>query len=161
MRFEDSFWRDPADTAQVILAANEGQWEWPLLLDLSQFEEEPIIVATTGGPHARGLLGVPEADRVAEVMAILRDIAGGEIPEPVEVATTDWLGSKFTQGCYSNVGDTGQAATWIPALAEPVGRVLFAGEATSLYWFGHVEGGWDSGIREAKRLLQAPAVPIL
>jgi monoamine oxidase len=46
-------------------------------------------------------------------------------------------------------------------MAQPTGAILWAGEATSKANFGLVEGAWEAGIREAKRLVQAPSVPIL
>ena len=38
--------------------------------------------------------------------------------------------------------------------------VLFAGEATSVKHPALVDGAWESGIREAKRLLQVPDVDL-
>merc|ERR1712107_846164 len=39
-------------------------------------------------------------------------------------------------------------------LAEPVGGLLFAGEATNSAYFGTVHGALDSGRREAERILK-------
>jgi polyamine oxidase len=39
------------------------------------------------------------------------------------------------------------------ALAEPLGRLAFAGEATNAEFFGTVHGAYQSGLREADRIL--------
>ena len=62
-------------------------------------------------------------------------------------------------GCYSGPGGT-DLARLPAALAEPHGRVLFAGEATAHGGQSTVDGAWLSGIREAKRLLGTATVDL-
>jgi monoamine oxidase len=40
------------------------------------------------------------------------------------------------------------------------GRLLFAGEATTPDRYGYADGAFDSGVREAKRLLQQASVEL-
>jgi len=77
---------------------------------------------------------------------------------------TQWSADKFTRGCYSFIAVGGDADN-LRNMAEPlpenggdgdVGfppRVLFAGEATHEHFFSTMHGAYESGVREATRVL--------
>ena len=62
--------------------------------------------------------------------------------------TTSWEHDPWTGGGYAVFGPTYDPALrqW---LARPRGRILFAGEHTSLRWQGYMEGAVESGLRAA------------
>ena len=73
---------------------------------------------------------------------------------------TDWAGDPYSAGAYTHV-TLGSANADVDLLGTPVGgRVLFAGEHTQSARVGYADGAMTSGIREAKRLLGAPAVTL-
>ena len=58
-----------------------------------------------------------------------------------------WAGDPFARGSYSAFDNT--TVDRIAALAEPAGRVFFAGEYTAGSWQGTMEGAVRSGQRAA------------
>lgn len=137
------------------------QW---LLIDLQHWYDTPVLLAVTGGAHARRMAALPAERRVEQVTALVNGLARRGAPRPRQTAVSDWHNDPYTGGCYSRFDPTiGKVRTEraIEALGEPVGRVLFAGEATSVAAPSTIDGAWLSGIREAKRLLQTASVAIL
>lgn len=75
----------------------------------------------------------------AEVMAVLRKMFGNDIPEPLDFLYPRWSLEPWTYGSYSN---------WPPGLSNEthqdlranVGRLWFAGEATSAEYLGYLQG---------------------
>jgi monoamine oxidase len=78
------------------------------------------------------------------------------VPEPIASAVTRWHTDQFAFGAYSfaQVGCTEDA---YDEVAAPIGPVLFAGEHTSKTSHSTVHGAWESGHREAKRLMNIVA----
>ena len=80
-----------------------------------------------------------------EVMAVLRDMFGAEnVPDPVDFMYPRWSLEPWAYGSYSN---------WPPAytlemhqnLRASVGRLWFAGEATSAEYYGFLHGAYFEG----------------
>lgn len=152
----DQQWWQPSPSGAIIVADTNPR-QWLSLLDLSHWHEQPVLLATTSGDHARDIMALPESDRAVTVAALVTGLAGPGTPPPTRVAASGWLIDPYSRGCYSRVarGVTDvQTATAIEALAAPHSRILFAGEATSMERMALVDGAWQTGIREAKRLLQ-------
>jgi len=59
-----------------------------------------------------------------------------------------WEDDPWAQGGYAYF-DPGFDPAWRPWLARPHGRVLFAGEQTSIKWQGYMNGAVESGLRAA------------
>jgi monoamine oxidase len=156
LRFEDAFWRP--ERVHVAHLAERGL-RWPLFLDLTDVTGVPTLVAFTYGDQAWALRGRRTGRIAREVLAVLRELHGA-IPEPVALARTSWQSDPYALGAYS-YPRPGTSGADFDALAEPVaGRVLFAGEATNQDRYGYADGAFDSGIREAKRLLARAAVDV-
>jgi monoamine oxidase len=156
LRFDEAFWRP--ERVHVAHASKDGL-RWPLFLDMTDVAGLPTLVAFTYGDEARALRGRRTARIERELLAILRELHGA-VPEPVAVARTSWQGDPYALGAYSypRIHTSGED---FDALAEPVaGRVLFAGEASNQQRYGYADGAFDSGVREAKRLLHRSAVDI-
>ncbi len=86
-------------------------------------------------------------------MAVLRKIVGGKLADPEAVRVSRWSQEKFTLGSYSYV-PVGSTLNDYDVLARPVGRLLFAGEATERKLFASVNGAYVSGVREADRAVK-------
>ena len=80
-----------------------------------------------------------------QVLAVLRNMFGPEnVPEPIAFMYPRWSLEPWAYGSYSN---------WPPAttlemhqnLRANVGRLYFAGEATSAQYFGFLHGAWVEG----------------
>ena len=59
-----------------------------------------------------------------------------------------WEDDPWAQGGYAYF-DPGFDPAWRPWLARPHGRILFAGEQTSIKWQGYMNGAVESGLRAA------------
>jgi polyamine oxidase len=120
----------------------------------------PGLVAFCGGPFAHELHRLGSQPGLELTLARLREMLGRDVPQPRAFAVTDWQGDPFSRGSYSNI-HAGRTTADLDLLAEPVGgRILFAGEATNRVRHSTADGAMSSGIREAKRLLRAPAVAL-
>jgi polyamine oxidase len=153
--YDRVFWAPSPSGGYAI--ADVAADQWLSLLDLDRWQQRPALVAVTTGRHALSVLRVSPQDRAAQVAAIVKAAFGRDTPDPVSFAASDWHGDPYTRGCYSNVprnADGREFVSAIVALSRPQGRVLFAGEATSVEHLAIVDGAFESGVREAKRLLR-------
>ncbi len=147
LRFPRVFW--PAETKFGY--ASETHGEFPEFLNLHRLTGKPILVGFVAAEFARRLERL-EDDEVAEaMMGVLRRIFGPGIPEPDGVRFSRWWGDAFSRGCYSYV-PKGVTAAEYDVMAEPVGSLRFAGEATIRDHFATVHGAFLSGVREARRV---------
>jgi monoamine oxidase len=161
LAYDQQYWQPSESGGIIVLDDETGQWL--SLIDMSEWYQQPVLVAITTGTPARELADLTETERVARVAAIVNEMSGGTAPAPVASAASNWVNDPYSQGCYSRIARDGDAASTIDSvtnLAAPHGRVLFAGEATDLDALAIVDGAWNSGIREAKRLLRTPDVAL-
>lgn len=146
-----------------VVVADAARRAWPLLLDLSAWYDQPVLVGIAVGRHAADLATKSEHERMDELAGLVRELSGETTATPLDGVASAWTIDPFAGGCYSSVArnsSTAEFADDLMALSEPHGRVLFAGEATHQQ-SSTVDGAWLSGIREAKRLLQQDSAPIL
>ena len=68
------------------------------------------------------------------------------------ILTSQWFQDPFALGSYSNI-KIGTSERDVEAIAAPVGRIHFAGEATTYHGHGYVHGAMETGLREAQRIL--------
>ena len=110
-----------------------------------------------------------KADRPhGEAPAALRDDILGRIDEVVPgtrarfngQAWADlWTLDPWTNGAYAAFGP-GQYTKFWDGLSQPSGDVHWAGEATSTYSQGYLNGGVESGDRVAVEVMQKLGVPV-
>jgi monoamine oxidase len=156
LRFEQAFWREAGHINFIYLSNTQG--EFPLFIDLSDFVAEPALVALCSASFAAGLAAQDAGAIAGRVLAILEALFGAGLPAPIDSAVTRWGTDPYALGAYSFL-PIGASPADQDALAAPVGgRLLFAGEATSSARFGYADGAFQTGIREAKRLLRLPSV---
>ncbi len=161
LQYEEPWWQIDGQPAPIVVA-NPDTRGWSLILDLSAWYGSPVLVALTGGDHARDVARLSDEERIAQVAELVGELAPDRTaPKPTAALATNWTSSPFSNGCYSNLTDLAGSEDDFAVLGEPAGRVLFAGEATIRDEHSTVEGAWLSGIREAKRLLQVSEVPVL
>jgi monoamine oxidase len=72
---------------------------------------------------------------------------------PLAYAETDWGAEIYSRGGYAGVPVPGMILDHGPALAEPVGRIYWAGAETASEWSGYMEGAVQSGERAAREVL--------
>lgn len=157
MGFERSFWtqRRPAFLLDQLSSRSIAR-AW---IDFSPDDDVPVLVALSGGSAGHDAAALGPDERTAVALAALRE-AFGHVPEPSFTAITDWTNDPFSRGAYSFLA-LGATSAHVAALGRPAHpRVLFAGEATSPDRPGTADGAFQTGIREARRLLQEPHVTL-
>jgi lysine-specific histone demethylase 1 len=129
----------------------------------------------TGGEHADVLERCTDDEVAAWAEGVIRSYFSPRqqqrnlqkpIPVPIRVERTRWRADEDSFGCYSYipVGGSPTSNSTSPSIsASPVdqlelsrtlwGRVFWAGEHTHLDQYGSVHGAWNSGLREAEKIL--------
>ena len=117
---------------------------------LSKLTGTPLAVGFTGGPYAAGLEKAGPAAMTAAVVERLR--AGfGTAATPVASEQTNWRKDPFTRGSYSYL--TPQSGySDREALGKLNGRLILAGEHTSIDRPATMDGAWLAGKTAAARL---------
>ena len=65
----------------------------------------------------------------------------------------NWMADQYSGGCYTGVAAPGTLSTFGKFLAEPEGRIYFAGTETGTYWYGYMEGAIEAGERASSQVL--------
>ena len=114
-----------------------------------------IIVGFFEGAAARyaSTLTVDERRKLA-VDTLVRWF-GPQAAEPVEYVDKDWSAEEFSRGCYGGRLGAGVWTQYGSALAEPCGRVHWAGTESADVWNGYMDGAVRSGRRAAAEILAA------
>ena len=156
LAFPKAFW--PEDPHFVCFMSKK-RGEYPVMLNHLVHTKHAVLTAFTGGAFARAIERKPDAEVVAEVLAMLRRAFGKSVPTPTETVMSRWAWNPMARGSYSTL-PVGVSADEFDALAEPIGdRVFFAGEATIRKHPGTVHGAYLSGLREAKRIAETMPAP--
>lgn len=144
--------------------ATYGDWQrlacgWDESVALGAAAEPALYLAFPGGRRgAGGLTGAahgpaPAAD-VAFALGELDHVFPGTSAAFTGRAYEDhWALHPFSHGAYSYYR-VGQAATYGELAARTEGRILFAGEHTSIANIGFLDGAVETGERAARRLIR-------
>ena len=157
LQFDHSFW--PSDFERFGVAHLDPA-RVKSFYDCSSEVGAPVLTCFLGGDAARrvdSVTGLDDDEAVAETMATLKSIFGKDsVPDPIAFAVTRWHTDPFAFGAYSfaKIGCTEDA---YDEVASPIGPLLFAGEHTSKTSHSTVHGAWESGHREAKRIMNLVA----
>ena len=154
LAFAEPFWRDkdPGLQHSIIYPADRSEaatWTW-------DFGLSPTLMFLVAQSAAPAMWRDPQAWALEQLEAVY----GEPLPaRPTACATTDWLHDEYAGGAYAHIRP-GESATDFVTLGEPVGRLCFIGEHTTVERAGYADGAMTSGLREAKRLLQQPSVQL-
>lgn len=141
LRFTQAFWPD----IDFLSTLDMVQTWWPL-----DHAPMPTLMSFTAGPAALWLSALGEAGAIQQALAELTGVFGAVVREQfVDALVKDWSLDPWARGAYTYtpVG----AANAREVLAQPVGPLHFAGEATLSN--GHhatVHGAIESGFRAAE-----------
>lgn len=108
---------------------------------------DKLVICTVGGKMARSLEGQSDATSLNYALSSLVDLFGSNLERAyVRGKTSRWNAEPWTMGSFA-VAEPGQNSARA-ALAEPAGRMVFAGEALGGPWVRTLAGAYLSG-REA------------
>ena len=112
-----------------------------------------LCAIDVGGSFGRDLSAHGEPAMIAFAREWITKLFGSEAAAAVQKASaTRWNTSPFVMGAMSAASPGGQPSRKI--LAEPIGNLFIAGEATHETLWGTVDGAWDSGERAAEAALR-------
>jgi monoamine oxidase len=112
-----------------------------------------ILTGFVIGPAAIRLADQSDDVRKRIVISDLVAYFGNEAKDPVEFIEMNWPGQQWTGGAYNAVLAPNTLTTYGPAVAEPVGRILWAGTEMSANWTGYFEGAVQAGYAAAHAVL--------
>lgn len=151
LRFDTVFWPKDIDWHEY-LSAEKGRWsEW---VSFAKVDDTPVLLAFSAANRALEIENWSDERILADIMDVLREMFGPDVPQPVAHQFTRWSQDPFAYGSYSfNALNSSNAER--EALAAPTDKRLFwAGEATHADYPGTVHGAYLSGLRAAQELLQ-------
>jgi monoamine oxidase len=112
-----------------------------------------LCTVDVGGSFGRDLSSQGEQAMVAFAREWIAKLFGSEAAAAIKkTAATRWNATPFAMGAMSAASPGGQLSRKI--LAEPIGCVYLAGEATHDALWGTVDGAWESGERAADAALR-------
>jgi monoamine oxidase len=114
-----------------------------------------VLVGFLEGAHARTATLLSPQERREIVLGALVKYFGPRAGEPFDFLEQDWNKEEFTRGCYGGRLAAGAWTQYGKALAEPVGRIHWAGAETSPVWNGYMDGAIRSGRRAAAEIVAA------
>ena len=156
LRYDKAFWhRDQYVYGYLCRPVRD----WPtMVISLTKTHDIPALVLQAGGALARRIEEMSDEECESWAQSVVRDVFGTTTPAPRSVERTQWSRDPFSRGSYTYVA-VGSKPEDISTLAEPVAdKLYFAGEATYRYHWAGAHGAYASGIREAARILDDPAV---
>ncbi|MEM7583714.1 MAG: NAD(P)/FAD-dependent oxidoreductase [Acidobacteriota bacterium] len=146
------FWRDEMGASAIW---TDSPFE--RTFDISKSFEGPrgLLVGWVNGTGVEALENASEAEISARTIDHLRR-SFPEHADTFEGAHTVHWGRTYARGAYAHFAP-GQLRAMAPLIAQPIGRIHFAGEHTELVAPG-MEGALVSGLRAAQELLK-PGAP--
>lgn len=149
LRFPKVFWPNNVDWLEYI-AEEHGEWtEW---VSFVRTTGQPVLLGFNAGTRGREIEALTDEQIVESAMQTLRILYGDDIPEPTDFQITRWASDPFACGSYSfcSVGSTPEMRR---ELARPLdGKLFFAGEATSVDYYGTADGAYQSGLLAADEI---------
>jgi len=112
-----------------------------------------ILTGFVIGPAAIRLAGQSDDARKQIVISDLVTYFGDEAMNPVQFVDMNWPGEKWTGGAYNAVLAPNTLTVYGPAMAQPVGRIYWAGSEISPKWTGYFEGAVHAGYVAARAVL--------
>lgn len=146
--YGDTFWRTRGFSGEAI---SDGIIA-TTFDNTSHDGSQPALLAFVAGKQAYRWRQRPAEDRRQEVLKGLARIFGDEALTPDDYAEQDWASEPWIGGGAVSVLAPGAFAGFYGSLADPVGRIHWAGTETATVWNGYMEGAVQSGDRAAQEV---------
>jgi monoamine oxidase len=143
LQFDRRFWkRNGRPSAFASARAHGAIWDG----NEQQGHGKGVLSLLAGGGASADLKRIIDREGVDGVVRRLRWV--GRPGTLLESRVIDWEHDRWAWGGYAFF-DAGFDPRLRDALARPAGRILFAGEHTSIRWQGYMNGAVESGQRAA------------
>jgi monoamine oxidase len=150
--YERPFWREAglsglAISMEDVLSATAD--------NTPHGSDNGVLVGFFEGAQGRIASRMTREERQALAVDCLTRCFGTEAENVVEYVEKDWTAEEYSRGCYGGRLGAGVWTQFGAALAEPIGRIHWAGSETSDIWNGYMDGAVRSGQRAAGEALGA------
>lgn len=163
LRFEEAFWFTPKQEGNHQSGKDEGPDQigrvseehgvFTMFISLLKCVGVPVLVGITSGKFAEYIERKSDEEVVEMAMNALNQMyPNGRKRVLIGHAVTRWGSDVNARGSYS-YARVGTTPDDYDKMAEPVGRVYFAGEATHRKHPATAHGAYMSGVREAARII--------
>ncbi|KAJ0982225.1 hypothetical protein J5N97_010480 [Dioscorea zingiberensis] len=153
VKFPSTFWPTGNGT-EFFMYASERRGYYPIW---QQFEKQypgaNVLLVTVTDEESRRIEQQSDDETKAEIMEVLRDMFGKNIPEMTDIYVPRWWSDRFYKGTFSN-WPIGVNRYEYDQIRAPVGRVYFTGEHTSEHYNGYVHGAYLAGIDSANMMIK-------
>lgn len=150
MRFKEVFWPVDCDMIELIPDKRTVVLQ---LLNWYKYTGEPILIACVAAETARAWEEMSDEQIKIMMLNIVQTLFKTEVPNLIAIRITRWGQDEFSLGAYSAI-NPGHDPKQFEILAEPFGRLFFAGEACIRASYGTVHGAHLSGIQAVQSLRQ-------
>ena len=153
LKFPYRFW----DNVEYILYAGKkrGYFSvWQSLDAGSRFSSDTnILLITVTHTESFRIEKISKKEVKQEIMEVLRNVYGSNIPDPEEIVVPHWSDDKFFQGSYSYLPVNVSHKDFV-AMRSNIGPLFFAGEAFHEVYQGYIHGAYFEGINRALDVIQ-------
>lgn len=151
MEFTEKFWDGNSDFQyyNTTLANSFG-----ISLNYHHYNQKNILIALPVGKAGQWVEENDFDTIKKEYQSIFHKAHKGKEIEFKNIMKTSWNSDQFSQGSYSHI-PVGTTENDFNTLEKEVGRIHFAGEATNGEQHASVHGAFNSGIREALKIIDA------
>lgn len=149
LEFDSVFW----DDNEVISVIGDEQAEFISWVNYHHYSGKPFLLGFNGATYAEQIELQQDPDIIEDALFSLKAIYGDIVPEPKSYFISRWKSDPFSLGGYSYLRPGGRPKHRA-VLAQPINdKVFFAGEATALDFPATTQGAYNSGLREAEKIL--------
>lgn len=145
--YDSPWWRTSGASGQM--GADAGAVR--VLFDTSDDETgKGVLMGFFEGAEASGYGKLSVSLRQRAFEEVVESAFGKAPSQPIEYLDRDWLSERYTGGCHGAHFAPSLWTTTGPILAQPIGRVLFAGAEYASSFNGYMEGALRAGARAAQ-----------
>lgn len=152
VEFPEVFWKRDADK-QCIYHAHSRRGYYPFIHNLYPYYERPILEFHLTHVEAHRVVSQDVAKTKEEIMGVLRNIYGSDIPDPTRIVCTGWSKDPNFYGSYTNWPvEMSKDDYKALRMAEWGGKLRLAGEGIHETQNGYMHGAYLTGIYAAKKM---------
>ncbi|KAI3911779.1 hypothetical protein MKW92_028109 [Papaver armeniacum] len=153
LKFPYKFWPTGNGT-EFFIHAHEKRGYYTMWQQLeNEFPGANCLLVTVTDDESRRIEQQPDSETLTEIMDVLRNMFGQNIPDATDILVPKWWSDRFYKGTFSN-WPIGVDQYEYDQIRAPVGRVYFTGEHTSQHYNGYVHGAYLAGIDSANILIK-------
>ena len=157
LHFDEVFWNTEVD--QIMRVDNE-RGHFPVIQPVGAlYPGSPgIILVTVVESEAVRLSRQDPEETKNEIMVVLRELYGNEIPDATDILVPTWFTDPLYRGMYATV-PFGLTMENQLNLAQPEGNLYFSGDGVSREYKGSIQGAYCQGLVTAQNILEAEGRP--